>query len=183
MPKKDSTTGEPIISETGNWNVASDFARVKIMNPQSKCEYYEDIATFGYDTIIEELMNYSIPNDLVKFTGLKRLVRELIKLCKNTRFAMKRENTKGELDDYEKALKQIKTILPSLINIKRDHVNKTEELVIISEKYNKVLEIVLEIKASINIPLNKNHLIFTDREEFDPNVYKKLMKIRMQERG
>ncbi len=183
MPKKDSTTGEQIISETGNWNVASDFARVKIMNPQSKCEYYEDIAVFGYDTIIEELMNYSIPNDLVKYTGLKRLVRELIKLCKNTRFAMKRPNTKDELDKYEKALKQIKKILPSLINIKRDHVNKTEELVIISEKYNKVLEIVLEIKASINIPLNKNHLIFTDREEFDPNAYKKLMKLRMQERG
>ncbi len=183
MPQKDSTTGEKIISETGNWNVASDFARVKIMTPQSKCEYYEDIAIFGSDTIIEELMSYTIPNDLVRFTGLKRLVRELIKLCKNTRFAMKREGTKDELDEYEKSLIKIKKVLPLLFFMRRDNVNRTEELEIIPEKFNKVLEIVLEIKASINIPLNKNHLIFTDKDEFDPNAYKKLMKERMIGRG
>ena len=183
MPKKDYSTGEAIISESGNWNVASDFAKVKIMNPQSKCEYYEDIATFGYDTIIEELMNFSIPNDLVKFTGLKRLVKELIKLCKNSKFAMKKDGTKEDLIAYEKELEKIKKILPNIAEVKRNHGTKTQELRIIPDRFDKVLEIVLDIKSAINFPLNRNHLIFTDKEEFDPQAYKKSMKERMTERG
>ena len=50
-------------------------------------------------------------------------------------------------------------------------------------KFNKVLEIVFEIKSAINFPLNRNHLIFTDREEFDPHAYKKAMKERMTHKG
>ena len=183
MPKKDSTTGEPIISESGNWNVASDFARIKIMTPLAKCEYYEDIATFGYDSVIEELMNYSIPNDLVRFTGLKRLVRELIRVCKNSRFAMKKGNTKEKLKEYHDELKKIKGILHLLVSIKKNNVNNTKELIIADEKFNKVLDIVLEIKSSINTPLNQNHLIFTDKEEFDAHAYKTAMKERMVHRG
>ena len=183
MPKKDETTGEAIVSESGNWNVASDFAKIKIMTPLAKCEYYEDIATFGYNSIIEELMNYSIPNDLVRFTGLKRLIRELIKVCKNSKFAMKKGNTKVKLKEYHDQLKKIKTILPLLVYIKKDHVKKTRELMLIDDKFNEVLEVVLEIKSSINTPLNQNHLIFTDKEEFDAHAYKNAMKERMVHRG
>ncbi len=183
MPKKDSSTGEAIISELGNWNVASDFARIKIMLPLAKCEHYEDIARFGYESIADELMDYQVPNDYVRYTGLKRLINELLKVCKNSMFAMKKENTKRDLKDYEKKLKQIKNVLQSLVNVRKNNVNKTKELIIIPEKFDKVFEIVLEIKSSINIPLNKNHLIFTDREEFDPHAYKKSMKERMINRG
>ena len=52
-----------------------------------------------------------------------------------------------------------------------------------TEFINKVLEIIVEIKSLINIPLNNNHLIFTDKEEFDPHAYKNEMKKRMTERG
>lgn len=183
MPKKDSITGENIISETGNWNVASDFAKAKIMTPQNKCEYYEDIATFGYDSIIEELMGYAIPNDLVRFIGLKRLVKELIKLCKNSRFAMKKTGTKKELQDYENKLEKIRNVLPLLVVIKKNNIDRTRELTLINNKFDKTLEIVLEIKSSINMPLNRNHLIFTDREEFDPHAFKKKVKERMVNRG
>ena len=183
MPKKDLSTGEAIISETGNWNVASDFARVKIMTPLHKCEYYEDIATFGYESIIEELMGNQVSNDLVRYTGLKRLIKELIKLCKNSKFAMKRSGTKEKIIKYEEELKRIKEVLPLLFTLRHDARSKTNELLIIPEKFNKVLEIVLEIKSGINIPLNQNHLIFTDKEEFDPHAYKKAMKERMTQRG
>ncbi len=183
MPKKDTSTGEAIISESGNWNVASDFARVKIMTPQSKCEYYEDIATFGYESIIEELMGYSIPNDLVKYTGLRRLIKELIKLCKNSQFAMKKDGTKNKIKEHIKELERIKNILHLLVTIRRNHINKTKELTIINDRYDKILNIVLDIKSDINIPLNQNHLIFTDKEEFDAHAYKNSMKERMINRG
>ncbi len=183
MPKKDLSTGEKIISESGNWNVAADFARIKIMTPLAKCEYYEDIAMFGTESIIEELAGYQIENDFVRYTGLKRLVNELLKICKNSKFAMKIGNTKKDLEDYEKKLKKIKGVLHLLFDIKKNHVNNTQELRIIPKKFNEVFEIVLEIKSSINIPLNQNHLIFTNKEEFDVHAYKKSMKERMINRG
>ena len=183
MPKHDSTTGEAIVSESGNWNVASDFARIKIMLPLAKCEHYEDITRFGYESIAEELMGYQVPNDYVRYTGLTRLINELLKICKNSMFAMKKGNTKKDLEDYEKELKRIKGILNLLVVVKRNNINKTKELVIIPDKFNDVFEIVLQIKSSINIPLNQNHLIFTDKEEFDPHAYKKSMKERMTSRG
>ncbi len=183
MPKKDATTGESIISESGNWNVAADFARIKIMTPLAKCEYYEDITRFGYESIAEELIGYEIQNDLVRYTGLKRLINELIKVCKNSKFAMKKGKTKKTLQDHEDNLKKIKKILHVLVKVKTNNINRTKELIIISEKFDKVFEIVLEIKSAINIPLNQNHLIFTDKEEFDPHKYKTSMKERLIYRG
>jgi len=183
MPKTDSSTGEMIISESGNWNVASDFARIKIMVPLAKCDYYEDIAKFGSESIIDELMGYQVQNDFVRHTGLKRLINELLKICKNSKFAMKKGKTKETLTNYEKKLNQIQKLLHLLIEVKRDDINKTKELRIINEKFDKTLDIVLEIKSYINVPLNQNHLIFTDREEFDIRAYKRLQKDRMIQRG
>ena len=183
MPKKDSTTGEAVISELGNWNVASDFARIKIMTPLAKCEYYEDIARFGYESIIEELMGHQIQNNIVRYNGLKRLVSELIKICKNSMFAMKKANTKKALGDYEEKLVKIKKILPKLAYVRNNNINRTKELIMRDEEFEKIFEVVLKIKSAINIPLNQNHLIFTDKEEFDPHEYKKLMKERMIHRG
>lgn len=177
------STGETIISDTGNWNVASDFARIKIMIPLAKCDYYEDIARFGYESIIEELMGFQIQNDLIRYTGLKRLINELLKICKNSKFAMKKGNTSKTLKDYEKELDRIKKILPLLIKVITNNVNKTSELIINNVTFDKTLEIVLEIKSSINTPLNQNHLIFTDKEEFDVRAYKKAQKDRMINRG
>ena len=183
MPKKDSSTGENIISESGNWNVASEFARIKIMMPLEKSEYYQNIAMFGYDSIIEELMYYQVPNDFIRYRGLIRLIKELLKLCENSKFAMKTAGTKEQLKMREDKLKEIENILPFLVKVKNNHVTKTQELKIIPNKFDKVLGIVVEIKSLINIPLNKNHLIFTDKEEFDPHAYKDEMKKRITQRG
>lgn len=182
MPKKDIATGESIISESGNWNVASDFSKVKIMLPLAKSEYYEDIATFGYESIIEELQGYQIDNRLVRYTGLKRLINELLKLCKNCKFAMKKPRTKEELENLEKRLVKIKGVLPYTVNIKRNNLNGTQTLEL-KEDFDKILKIVVDIKSLINSPLNKNHLIFTDKEEFDPHAFKKAQKERMVGRG
>lgn len=182
MPKKDLSTGEMIISDSGNWNVASDFARIKIMVPLAKCDYYEDIAKFGSESIIEELLGYQIQEDLVKYTGLKRLINELLKICKNSAFAMKKGKTNEKLKEHENNLKRIKNVLPVLVHIKKNDIIKTSEL-ILNKKFDETLDLVLEIKSLINIPLNQNHLIFTDKEEFDPHAYKRSTKERMVHRG
>ena len=183
MPKKDYSTGETIVSETGNCNVASDFSRVKIMIPLAKCEYFKDIATFGYEEIAEQIMGANVQNDLVRFTGLKRYINELLKICKNCKFAMKTGNTKKTLEDLETKLKKIKEIINLLVNVRKNHINHTQKLIIDNEKFDKVLEIVMEVESAINVPLNQNHLIFTDKEEFDPQAYKEKLKKRMIGQG
>lgn len=115
MPKKDFGTGESIISETGNWNIASDFSREMIAKPLIACNYYRDIAKFGYEQIAEELYNWQVPNEVVKFKGLTRLIEELIKVCENAKFAMKKQGTKETLKKIKERLEIIRdAILPSL---------------------------------------------------------------------
>ena len=39
---------DSVISEHGTWNVAADYARIKIMEPLALADQYELIATFGF---------------------------------------------------------------------------------------------------------------------------------------
>lgn len=169
------------ISELGNWNVASDYARLKIMRPLDACDHYENIARFGYDTLIEQLDNFGIHLDTLKLIGFERLVNELIKLCSNSKFAMKVGGTKGVIEEIEEKLKKIRSVIPTLSKTRT--TQKKKELILENKKYYKLLDMVLEIKSQINEPLNQNHLIFTDKKEFDPKAYKKSIMEDAKSRG
>jgi len=169
------------ISETGNWNVASDYSRIKIMKPLDFVDHYENIARFGYDTLIEQLENFGIPLDTLKLIGFERLINELIKLCGNAKFAMKSKGTKTTLENIEEKLKNIRQYMPLLSKTITKQGKK--EVKLENEKYYKLLDVVSQIKSQLNEPLNKNHLIFTDKEEFDPKAYKKQIMEDSRTRG
>lgn len=169
------------VSETGNWNVASDYSRLKIMKPLDYCDHYENIARFGYDTLIEQLDNFGIPLDTLKLIGFERLVNELLKICGNVKFAMKHGGTSDELKKIEENLIDIRKIIPVLS--KTIVKMKNKKLVLNGEKYYKTLDLVINLKADLNEPLNKNHLIFTNKEEFDPVAYKKKILEDAETRG
>lgn len=171
MPKSDAD-GEYIISETGNWNVADSYAKLKIMKPLENCDHYANIAKFGHDTISEQLMNFSMPTDELKIMGFERLVHELLKIIENTVFAMKKTNTKDNLIAFETKLKKILKLIPLVYRRQTNSVSKTSQI-ILNENYNPLLAEVLNIKKEINTPLNSNHLIFTDKDVFDPIAAKK----------
>lgn len=158
------------ISEIGNWNVASDYAKLKIMKPLDFSDHYENIARFGYDSIIEQIENYNIPTDDLKILGFERLINELIKLCNNSMFAMKKGDSKNKLFEYKTKLEEIRKMIPLLYKIIKKRNGSI--LKIKKEKYERILNLVLEIKSKINEPLNINDLIFTSKEEFDPHAYK-----------
>ncbi len=169
------------VSELGNWNVASDYSRLKIMKPLDFADHYENIARFGYDTLIEQLENFGIPLDTLKLIGFERLLNELIKLCGNSKFAMKVGNTRKELEALEEKLQKIRSYIPLL---SKTIVKQKKKVVILNtELYYKTLDYVIEIKAKLNEPLNKNHLIFTDKQEFDPKAYKKQIMEDAKSRG
>lgn len=167
------------VSDTGNWNVASDYSRIKIMKPLDFCDHYENIARFGYDTLIEEIENYGVPLDELKLIGFSRLINELIKICGNVKFAMKGSTSKT-LEDLKNKFIEIRSLTSALSKtIKK----QKKRIVVLNNNYYKTLDIIIGLKAELNEPLNQNHLIFTNKEEFDPKEHKKKIMEEAKTRG
>jgi len=180
MPKKE-LTDDYIVSDHGNWNVAADYSRLKIMKHLYFADEYETIATFGFVDFEEEL-TYSGNADFLKIRGFKRLIKTLLMIISNSRFAIK-EPERKTINGYAKELIKYGKVLNLLYKYRRNQQKKTKELVIIPEKYDKALDRVIEIKTLINEPLNRYDLIFTHKEEFDPKKYKKGIKEGLTEVG
>lgn len=184
MPKTRDVSDSYMYSELGNWNVAARFAEEKVMKPLIKCDIYEDIARFGQSSILEELENLDqIPLDVLKLSGFSRLLNELIKICRNTKFAMKVSGTKEKLNEIEEKLMMIKEKLSSCYEEGYNKIQKNNEVTLKPQIFKLVLERTSKLKSDLNEPLNKNHLIFTDKEEFDPVAFKNRIKQRMVEKG
>ncbi len=177
-------------SEHGNWNVASDYAKLKIMKHLEDSDKYEIIALFGHYNLLDELM-IDIDSDTLKIHGFRRLVISLIMLINNSLFAVKKKKSKkGQkktdrevLEYYKEELKKIKKIIPKLYRYKVNQVNKTRLLKLDVEKFQKTLDYVIEVKSKINEPLNKYDLIFAYKEEFDSDKAKEQMKKEMSSKG
>lgn len=192
MPKKDDY-GDTSQSEYGNWNVASDYAKLKIMKPLYEADKYETISIFGHYDLFDELM-IQIDVDTLKISGFRRLVNTLLMLINNSIFAVKpKKQKKGDsktksdreiLQHYKDELKKIKKLIPQLYSYQINQVTKTKTLKIDTEKYDKALEFVIEVKAKINEPLNKYDLIFSgNKDEFDPEKAKEQMMKDAMEKG
>ncbi|KKK80324.1 hypothetical protein LCGC14_2824620 [marine sediment metagenome] len=149
MPK---TEGDYGVSDTGNWNVASDFSKLKIMKNLYLADEYEIVATFGTIDLYEELQaNFN--TDFLKIKAFKRLVKTLMMLIDNSKFAISIKNDRTLLDKYKKTLIKINGIIPLLSNNKQNRINNTSEITLDHKIYDKVLEEVINIKALINEPL------------------------------
>jgi hypothetical protein len=171
-----------IISETGNWNVAKQYSLLKIMKPLALADDYETMALFGSSSLVDELQ-IQIGKEELRIKGFERLVSSLILLIDNSLFAIKIKSDTEKLKKYRKDLEQIKGITSTLYFIRKNQINKTKEIKINEEKFIKVLDIVSRIKSEINTPLNHSHLIFTDKEEFDPKKLKSQIKEGAETRG
>lgn len=157
------------ISDLGNWNVAKEYSHFKIMKNLYLADEYSNIAIFGSSSLIEELENV-VPLDTLKLSGLSRLINVLILIIDNSLFAAKKGDSKEKLTTYRETLKKILKVFP--VSYKTITIKGKQIIKIIPEKFNQILDKTLEIKSNINEPLNQNHLIFTDKEEFDPKKYK-----------
>ena len=125
-----------------------------------------------------------IINDLIRIKGLKRLVRECIRLTKNVKFACKKKGTREKVLEYYVVFRKLEKVLPTLIQITRNKINNTSSISIVDEiLFEDFIEKITDVASKLNEPLNKNHLIFTDQEEFDPRAFKENIKNRMINKG
>jgi len=120
------------ISDTGNWNVASDYSRLKIMKPLYLSDEYSNIAIFGTSSLLEEL-EVDVPLDYLRFSGFKRLVNCLILLIDNTLFAVN-DKDKKVLKKFKVELVKITKFRNVLSKIKVSQIKKTKTFSLIEEK-------------------------------------------------
>jgi hypothetical protein len=160
-------------SESGNWNTAENYSQIKIMNLLAIADEYEEMAEFGSLNIIDELQNKDYSEEL-KIRAFKRLINHLIRVCRNSWFALEKHPTAKE--NIEKYIKELQTIrdekMIKLFSFNTNQINKTKSLKINNEYY-LTLERVSEIKKEINQALNQADLIFIHKENFNPKDYKK----------
>jgi len=179
MPKK-SDFFEP--SETGNWNVAADFTKLKIMKLLYEADQYEIIATFGTSDLVEEFMINDHMKSLARMKALRRLLKALQMTINNTKFAVKKQD-KDKMKKFLDTLKKIEKVLPALQKKVSNQKIGQVTASIHEENFEKVLNHLIQIKSDINEPLNRADLIFTHMEDFDPKAAKDAIKKGLTEVG
>jgi hypothetical protein len=184
MYKNYSQSDDGNVSETGNWNVASDYVKLKIMKPLVLSDEYSRIAKLGYSTMFEELgITVAVSKDELRLRGFEWLINELLLLIDNSIFAIKSTADTEELQKYYVQLKEIEKVMPLLSKKIISQVKGTNEIKIIDDKYDPMYDRVVEIKRMIEYPLNRNHLIFYDKETFNVSDYKKKLSERIRNQG
>lgn len=176
MVKRDEDKyGNP---DSGNWNVAGDYAKYMIMRYLYMAGEYASIARFGSATLYDEF-EHPHPSEVVRIKALERLVDVLITLIDNSYFAVK--NDKKTLQECKESLENIRPLLPLLVTISKKQRPKSVQIKINEPYFLKILNIITKISAKIKEPLNKNDLIYINKVQFDPKEAKeKMMKMAME---
>ena len=167
-------TAQDYYAETddlGNWNSAGHYAQINIVEPIAQIKEYEKIARYGYTSIYSELSNLNnLNNDLMKLKGFERLVNTMITLCDNVEFAMKRGETRKKLKSIRANLKKIRAAMHLFYH--QEQLNNSQ-VIRLNSKYYLALEKMAELKVDLYHQLNRNNLLFQDKEMFNPTDYKK----------
>lgn len=159
-------------AESGNWNTAEDYSKIKIMNLLGIADDYEELAEFGSLNILDEIVNQAQTEEL-KLRGFRRLINHLIRVCNNSWFALDKHATaQKNIEAFKTELKAIRDNIGGLFIITHNEVTRTRQLSLLPLYYEK-LDRVSEIKKEINKELNEGDLIFIHKDNFNPQDYKK----------
>jgi len=155
-------------SESKNWNSASKYADTKIMKLLIEADEYEKIATFGTSEMVEEFTTDTNIKNHARIMALRRLRKTLEMLVNNCKFAVKSKD-KETMEKLGERLEALRPLIEKqiLFRFKKGGIVILEEV-----SFDSTLQILINIKEEINVPLNVAGLIFNSEEEFDPDKLK-----------
>lgn len=180
MARFKSNYVEPV-SETGNWNVAFDYTKLKISKLLVELDEFQLISMFGTSELVEEFMINEDMKNMARLKSLERMLKTLMMVIENTKFAIKKKEDKKLISTYYQRLKNVEEVFPT---IKREITKNEKKIIEIDEtNFKIVLDILIDIKCSLNTPLNNADLIFNSREEFDPDKFKRDVMNKMSTRA
>lgn len=164
-------------SESGNYNVAKPYSLTKIMKPLYLADDCQFSARFG-----------EIPGQIggdtkvIRIQALERFIHYLKLALENSKLGIKPSFQDLAKQDYER-LKILEKHIPCCYKINSNRVTKTNIINLDEQKFNILLDKVIEIKFTMNDYLNKSDLIFVHKEAFDPSAFKEKIKKDAQNKG
>lgn len=166
------------ISDTGTWNVAKPYIYIKVMKWLALIDEFETIAKFGTSELIEEFTTSEEMRSQFRIKALKRFHFALLKLLKNTKFAVKTQK-KGKFGDDKQTIANyitdLETLEESLDKTYLKTFNESTKVTntIINDKiFDYILKLLSSMASDILDPLNRADLIFVNVENLDPDELK-----------
>lgn len=176
--KKELANEDP----TGNWNFSQAYSEQLIFEWFLKCSNYETLAKFGTLSILEEFQGIdpAIKNEL-RIKGLTRLVDGIIRIYKNSIFAIKYPTDKEKM----KTLKVEAELIQSNLKLSyREMIrDETKQIQINEIVFNEFLNRLSNIIEQQKEYMNKSNLIFIYKPLFNAKEHKKKLMEEMAERG
>lgn len=166
MAKKSGDIGGDISLGTDNWNVADGYTKLKILRQLILLDRFDTISQFGTEDIGEDLpFNDNMINQR-RVEALQRFHSTLKQLLGNVLFALKKED-KEVVKTYIDRMKTVDGFLGKTFERREDLITHEELFEIDEDLFKKILDILQDIKDSMNTPLNNANLIFRASEEVD----------------
>ncbi len=162
-------------NQTTNWNSAKTYSDFKLMKHMIEIDSLVEIAKFGSVEIIEDFILDEQTKVKARINAIKRLASKLYLILSNTKFALKSKEAKESFKNFQDIIKKVEADYIEKKYIYKDtkSINGSVKVIILEDKFKKILEILEGIKEDMLDPLNKAELIFRTFEEFDPDELKR----------
>lgn len=153
--------------QSSNWNVAQKFVNDKVHKYLLLIDTYKDLAIFGFANIENDVFinNVNLKNTSRIF-ALKRLIRAILSLISNTKFAIKKDSM-NSFTEYSERLLKLERYIPKL-RLEKKRGQKIVELNLDENIFEKIMFELNDMIDNIYKKLNDADLIFAHaQEEFD----------------
>ena len=151
-------------SKSESWNIAENFAMLKILKPLVEMDKLFWIASHGYERIEDKAILTQQQIVDYRIEALERLADALMLVIENTTFAVK-ENDKVTLEGLREQVGKVIDVLHGVYSTKVDSTRNIKHIEINEDHFRVCLKRLREIKEMLNEPLNNNGLIFRQSDE------------------
>jgi len=172
MPKEETVKED--LTE-GNWNVAGDYVKQKILKYLVQVDFFYELAIFGCNDIYGDVFlkdeNF---RKTARLLAVKRLIHTIITLLRNSKFSIHPKD-QPSFQKYDERLLKIEK---NLFQLRHDIKQRGKLVIQINEDlFDKIInEIMATIMDDVNFKLNKAGFIFTQKEEY--NVKEQMKKFQ-----
>lgn len=174
----------PATEETGNFNIADHYRTYIVFKHISNIDEYDKLAQFGTSDIMDALQIDPEQIPRIRIMALRRMAKHMQMLIGDTKFAL-RKSDKEEMEHYYNEVMQIKQIVDSsqIEDVHHSVRTKKRSIRLNEETFNKLHEMLIELKMRILQPLNRASLIFFHVEEYDSAEMKRMIMHRAMTQG
>lgn len=166
MGKQGSDFGGDINLGSDAWNVADGYTKLKILRQLIQLDRWDTISQFGTEEIDEDQPYDDNQIRKRRVEALQRFHSTIKQLLGNVLFALRKEDQ----DDVKLLVGRVNTageFMPKAFSTKEDMITHESVFEIVEPLFNKIIEILQDVKDKLNTPLNNAGLIFRPTEEVD----------------